>query len=190
MDSSLRRSMFVFLCDQSTLNDWLVIVWRSCVTVVSFPFTRNLKYATVTFLDLMYWGSPRASRQYPNLILFVVLVHISTHVSKLQKCTWENYSIIFCFNVGHYIAPSCSRTWGSCRRTLSACFEGGFTWFISLCFRNGSPESFFHRNDWWPFVWRCSFHWNRCFLNDDLCRSHGLGNLVRYAQGRRWLCVF
>ena len=45
------------------------------------------------------------------------------------------------------------------------CFQ---TVRVSLCFRNRSPESFFYRNDWWPSVWRCSFHWNRCFLKDDL----------------------
>ena len=37
-----------------------------------------------------------------NLILFDAPGNISTHASKFQNCTSENYSIILCFSLGQY----------------------------------------------------------------------------------------
>ena len=57
--------------------------------------------------------------------------------------------------------------------------------YISLCFRNKLPETFFHRNDWWTFDWRCSFHGN-CAFSLMICflGALGSGTLVQNAQSR------
>ena len=33
---------------------------------------------------------------------------------------------------------------------------------------NKKPQSFFHWNEWWYSLWKCSFHWDCCFSNDGL----------------------
>ena len=77
--------------------------------------------------------------------------------------------IIYCLKLGQKTAPSCSRPWGSCRRKFCVVFESGIrsqSWLSPFWKR--SPASFFNRNDWWSLVWMCNFHWDRCFLTDDL----------------------
>ena len=122
---------------KSSFNDWPAIIRRSCMVDVNFPLIRNVKqrkefgtnswYATVTWYrswctEVFHMGQVNIS----NLTLCDAADNASNHLLKFQDRVLGSGSHILCINFGQCTAPSGSRGWGSCRRTVWAVFEIGF----------------------------------------------------------------
>ena len=121
-----------------------------------------------------------------------VLVSISNHLShfpalyvrefsrSLSAAAWAMYGSILCLNL-RFVSKN------------SLCFlrKPLKLTFISLCFRNWSPESFFHRNDSnGPLFGGAVFtEIVASSMTIRFLQSLCSGTCVRYAQGRPWLGV-